>query len=63
MVEGIFDYVYYMRRQAFIIPNSYRLNPAFTVTEVIKDLEEVSGKRISEDEFRRLLENNKISTQ
>lgn len=60
MGEGIFDYVYYMRRKAFIIPSSYKLNPAFTMAEIIKDVEDASGRSIGEGEFKRLLERNNI---
>lgn len=60
-MTDIFDCIGYLKLQGFIVANSYRLNPAYKLVDVLDKLTIASGKPVSEKEFQRLLNNNNIA--
>lgn len=60
-MDNMFDAVGYLKRQGYIVANSYRLNHAYTINEIINSLSKASGTEVTEKQLRALLERNNIS--
>jgi hypothetical protein len=61
-MQDIFDAVTFLKRQGYIVCNSYRLNYAYSTKEISEALSAASGQIVTELQLKKLLKGNNIAT-